>query len=62
MKPDDKLSLATAAHESGFSKEQILAAVRDGEIREFEGRRYSLSELNALAATRPTIRRRLARC
>jgi len=62
LKRDDKLSLATAAHESGFSKEQILAAVRDGEIREFEGRKYSLRELKSLAAARPVIRRRSARC
>ncbi len=60
---EDKLPLARAAHESGFSKEQILSAVRDGELTEHAGRRYSLNELNALQAGRPFImRRRAARC
>lgn len=52
---DEKLPLAKAEHESGISKERILAHVRDGDLTEYPGRRYSLNELRALQSL-PTIR------
>jgi hypothetical protein len=54
-KDDEKLPLAKAAHESDWSKERILSAVRDGDLTEYPGRRYSLNEIRALQSL-PTIR------